>query len=341
MNANGCGPRDVVTLPKAHLHLHLEGSARPATIAELAATEGTTLAGLTDFSTLPEFVACYRLAAATITTPDALARICRELLEDEAAQGVYYTQPMVTPQFYEAGGSGEGAHPGGFGTLDDAWGVMRDAFDEASAATGVAWGVLIGAVRTDSVALAERMAHFAADHAGDGVVGFGIAGDEAAVGPEPFARACAVAVEAGLLVVPHAGETMGPPSVRGALDLGADRLAHGVRAVEDPDLLVRLAAEGITCDVCPTSNVALSVVENLGAHQLPLLLEAGVPVSLGSDDQLFFVNQLADEYELARRSFGLTDPELADIARTSARASGAPGAVVDDLLGAIDAWLDG
>jgi adenosine deaminase len=286
-------------------------------------------------------VACYRLAVATVTTPGALARICRELLEDEAAQGVRYTQPMVTPQFYEAGGSGEGPHPAGFGTLEDVWAVMRGAFSEASALTSVAWGVLIGAVRTDSVALAERMARFAADHAGDGVVGFGIAGDEQAVGPEPFARACAIAAEAGLLVVPHAGETVGPASVYGALALGADRLAHGVRSVEDPELLGRLAAEGITCDVCPTSNLRLSVVDELGAHPLPRLLEAGVPVSLGSDDQLFFVNQLADEYAVARDAFGLADSDLADIARTSARASGATVAVVDDLLTGIDAWLAG
>jgi adenosine deaminase len=109
--------------------------------------------------------------------------------------------------------------------------------------------VIVGHVRTHSVELAERMAGWAADHTADGVVGFGIAGDEQLVGPEPFSRAFTIAAEAGLLLVPHAGETVGPDSVRGALALGAHRLAHGVRAVEDPELLRRLSGDGVACDV--------------------------------------------------------------------------------------------
>jgi adenosine deaminase len=321
--------RDLVELPKAHLHLHLEGSARPATIAALAAREGISVADLGAFSTLPEFVERYLIAVSTITRPEDLERICYELLVDEAAQGVRWCEPMVSPNFYE----------GRFGTVDDVWATMRRGFDRAAAETGIAWGAIVGHVRTRPVEMAERMAAWAADHVGDGVVGFGIAGDEEKVGPEPYRRAFAVAAEAGLLCVPHAGESVGPESVRAALAIGAHRLAHGVRSVEDPDLPRLLADEGITCDVCPTSNLKLSIVADLAEHPLPQLLAAGVPVSLGSDDQLFFGSQVAEEYEVVRRVLGLSDDELADIARTSARASGAPAELKAEIHAGVDAWL--
>jgi adenosine deaminase len=320
--------RDLIGLPKAHLHLHLEGSARLPTIVELAERDDISLADLTRFSTLPEFVERYLVAVSTITRPDDLERICYELLVDEAAQGVRWCEPMVTPQFYEPA----------FGTIDEVWALMRRGFDRAAEETGIAWGVIVGHVRTQPAELAERMATWAAEHSDEGVVGFGIAGDERA-GPEPFAGAFAIAAEADLLLVPHAGESVGPESVRGALALGAHRLAHGVRSVEDPELPALLAGEGIVCDVCPTSNLKLSVVGDLALHPLPQLLEAGVPVTLGSDDQLFFGSQVAGEYEVARAAWGLTDTELADIARTSARASGAPDDLKAEMSSGIDAWL--
>jgi adenosine deaminase len=321
--------RDLALLPKAHLHLHLEGSARPATIRELAQRDGVALTDLMAFSTLTEFVECYEVAVSTIALAADLERICYELLVDEAAQGVRWCEPMVTPQFYE--------HT--VGSLDEVWAVMRSGFDRAVAETGIAYGVIVGHVRTEPVRLAERMAAWAADHAGAGVVGFGIAGDEQLVGPAAFTRSCTIAAEAGLLIVPHAGETVGVESVTGALALGADRLAHGVRSVEDADVLARLAGEGITCDVCPTSNLKLSVVDDLADHPLPRMLDAGVPVTLGSDDQLFFGSQVAAEYEVARSTWGLSDDELAAIARTSARASGAPNGVRAEIAGGITAWL--
>lgn len=320
--------RDLVTLPKAHLHLHLEGSARPATIAELAEREGIALTDLMAFTNLSEFVECYIVAASTITTPADLERICYELLVDEAAQGVRWCEPMIAPQAYVPR----------FGLLDEVWAIMRAGFDRAARETGIGWGVIVNHLRTSPIELGEHMAGWAAAHAGDGVVGFGIAGDEQRVGPETFTRAFAIAAEADLLLVPHAGETVGPEGVRGALALGAHRLAHGIRSVEDPDLLTLLADSGITCDVCPTSNLKLSVVADLASHPLPRLVEAGVPVSLGTDDQLFFGSLLAAEYAVVRQAFGLSDHELADIARTSARASGAPPTVQDEILTGIDAW---
>jgi adenosine deaminase len=323
--------RDLAALPKAHLHLHLEGSARLDTITELAERDGIELTDLMAFSTLPEFTDCYSLAVSTVTRPADLERLCYELLVDEAAQGVRWCEPMVTPHVY--------ASSPAFGSTEVAWEAMRRGFGRAADETGIAWGVVMGHIRTQPVEVAEQAAVWAAAHADEGVVGFGIAGDEQRVGPEPFARAFAIAAEAGLLLVPHAGETVGPESVRGALGLGAHRLAHGVRSVEDPELLAVLAGEGITCDVCPTSNLKLSVVAELSEHPLPLLLEADVPVTLGSDDQLFFGSNLVGEYGVSRSTLGLSDDELAAIARTSALASGAPTLLKDEIVAGIGAWL--
>jgi adenosine deaminase len=140
--------------------------------------------------------------------------------------------------------------------------------------------------------------------------------------------------------VPHAGELEGPVSVRGALDvLGADRIQHGVRAVEDPELVRRLADVQVCLDVCPTSNVMLSVVPDLRSHPLPDLFAAGVPCSINADDPLLFGTGLLDEYELARRELGFDDADLARIATTSIDASGAPPDVKRRTRSRIGAWL--
>jgi adenosine deaminase len=143
------------------------------------------------------------------------------------------------------------------------------------------------------------------------------------------------------LSTPHAGELAGPESVHEALDrLGADRIQHGVRAVEDPALVERLAAEGICLDVCPTSNLLLSVVDDLAHHPLPALLEAGVTCSLNADDPLLFGPGLSEEYELCRAGMGLSDAALAAVARSSLQASGAPRELVRAAGAGIDRWLD-
>ncbi|MET7478081.1 hypothetical protein ABZT17_27480 [Streptomyces sp. NPDC005648] len=173
------------------------------------------------------------------------------------------------------------------------------------------------------------------------MVSFGLTGDEARHAPEPFAEAFAIARDAGLIPAAHAGELAGPASVRAALDvLGARRIARGVRAIEDPPLLARLAAEGIVLDVCPTSNVALGVVAPLSAHPLPQLLQAGIRCTLNADDPLVFGPGLLQEYETARTALSLNDTQLAAVARTSLEASGAPRTTMEDAVTRIDAWLD-
>jgi adenosine deaminase len=323
--------RSVAALPKAHVHNHLIPSARRATIEELADRAGVDLSAAWTFGNLAEFVAKTLLAFQVVRTPDDLARICREFVEDEAAEGVRYTEPMI----------GVGYFAKKFGLAwEETFAIQHDAIREASARTGVAVGYMFGILRHQSAREAEEIARFAAAHADRGVVALGIAGDEALGSFATFRWACEIAREAGLLVVPHAGEAAGPESVRDALDvLRPHRIAHGVRAVEDPEVLRRLADEGIPCDVCPTSNVKLGVVRDIEAHQLPAMIEAGVRVTINADDQLYFGPKVSEEYALVRDAFGLSDEALAEIARTSARVSGAPAEVRARLLAEIDAWL--
>jgi adenosine deaminase len=323
--------RSVFALPKAHLYAHLIPSARPETTRELAERYGVDLTDAWTFSNLPEFIVRSVLSFQVIRTTDDLARLCREFVEDEAAQGVAYTEPMMGVGFFSRQFE---LSP------EEVFAIHDEAFRAASATTGVQVGYMFGILRHDSVEDAEAVARFAAEHANRGVVAIGIAGDETIGSLGMFRRACEIAREAGLLVVPHAGESVGPESVREALDLlRPDRIAHGVRSVEDPELLRRLAAENITCDVCPTSNLKLGVAKEIELHQLPAMLEAGVPITLNADDQLYFGSKVGEEYELVRRAFNLTDQQLAEIARTSAWASGAPTETVAHMLAGIDAWL--
>ena len=172
------------------------------------------------------------------------------------------------------------------------------------------------------------------------MTGFGLSNDERRGAAADFAPAFRIAGRAGLLLAPHGGELAGPESVRACRDaLGAHRIGHGVAAAADPDLTKRLAAGGITCEVCPTSNVALGVAARPADVPLRAMLDAGVPVALGADDPLLFGSRLTAQYELARLAHGLSDAELAGLAVMSVRGSAAPPAIADRLIAGIDAWL--
>jgi adenosine deaminase len=322
--------RPLGTLPKAHLHVHLEGAMRPDTLRQLCAEQGRpapTVAG--SYGTFAHFQRLYLQARAAIATADDLVRLVAEVVEDAAVDGAVWIEPAVHLPDHRTIG------PEGF-VLE----VLLEAGRRATGATGVGVGWILTVDRTKDPASASEQARLAARYGGDGVVGLGLANDEAARPPEPFAPAFAIARAAGVLSVPHAGEHGGPDSVRGAIDaLGADRIQHGVRCLEDPGLVHRLAGEGICLDVCPTSNAALGVVEDLAGHPLPALLAAGVRCSINADDPLLFGVGLLDEYESCRRRLGLTDGELAACARSSLEHSGAPVELRHVGLGGIDAWL--
>jgi adenosine deaminase len=323
-------PRDLRQLPKAHLHLHLEGAMRPATLAELAAEAGVPTPPIRGYTSFGEFGLQYRAASALIETEEHLRRVVREVVDDAADDGAVWVEPHFYPPRYT----------GQLGAAEEVLEIVIDEGERAAAARGIGCGWIVSALRDFEVAQAVDLAQLAAKFAGSGVVAFGLAADEALFPPEPFAEAFTIARDAGLISAPHAGELAGPASVYGALDaLGARRICHGVRALEDPALVERLADDEVVLDVCPTSNVMLAVVPSIEEHPLGKLLEAGVRCSLNGDDPLLFGPGLLAEYELVRDTMGLADEQLAQLARSSLVGSGAPGGLIADAVDQVEEWL--
>ena len=239
---------DLRTLPKAHLHLHLTGAMRHSTMVELARTHRVSLPpALTEewppqLSTADErgwfrFQRLYDTARSVLRTSDDVYRLLRETAEDDRAEGSDWLELQADP-------SGYAPRFGGVTAFTE---LLLDAAATAAQATGVGIGIIIAANRTRHPMDARTLARLAAQFAGRGVVGFGLSNDERRGPAEEFERAFGIAERAGLLLVPHAGELLGPASVTAALDrLHADRIGHGVRSVEDPEVVKRLAATGIT-----------------------------------------------------------------------------------------------
>lgn len=303
---------------------------RPSTLAELAAAYGIDVPPMRGFGNFGAFAGMYVAATDVLRKPEDLGRNVFEVLQDGAVDGATWVEPaLYLPRHAERLGPAEAV-------LE----MVLDVLAASAKRLGIGAGLMLAADRTIDPAEALEQAQLAATYRDRGVVSFGLANDEVGFPPEPFAAAFAVARGAGLLSTPHAGELVGPASIIGALDaLGADRIQHGVRAVEDPDLVARLADSAVCLDVCPTSNLALAVFPTLEAHSLPALLDAGVRCSVNGDDPLLFGPGLLAEYQLCRRGLGFDDARLAHIARCSIEASGAPSEVKRESLDRIDAWL--
>jgi len=335
--------RDLRLLPKADLHLHLTGGMRPATLRELAVEQGRHLppellepggahVDVTVRRGWIRFQRLYDAARELLSGPNVVRRVVRELVEDEAAAGSGWLELQVDPTTYAPR----------LGGLQATVELVLDALAEGTRATGVGTALVVAANRTRHPAEAETLARLASRFAGRGVVGFGLSNDETRGDTGAFAKAFRLARSAGLLAVPHAGELRGPRSVRAAVEqLGAARLGHGVRSVEDPGVLALLAERQVVCEVCPASNVALGVLPDLASVPVVALREAGVPVALGADDPLLFHAGLLAQYEAARTHLGLADDALADLAACSVRGSAAPAHVQDRLLAGVRGWLDG
>lgn len=322
--------RSLHALPKAHLHLHLEAAMRPATLRELGERHGVHVPEMSGFESFSDFLKLYDAATEVLVGEDDLRRLIVETAEDARADGAVWVEYHVYPPLWL----------GRFGSEDEALDLTLALAAEATATTGVGLGAVVAIDRTAPVEVGMRTAELAVSRMGRGVVALGLANDEAGHPPEPFARAFDLAKEAGLTCVPHAGELDGPSSVRAAVDLlHADRIGHGVRAIEDPDLVRRLADEGVVCDVCPTSNVVLGVFPSLEEHGIRTLVDAGVRVTINTDDPLLFGPGLLEEYENAQRAFAWDDATMAGIARTSIEASGADADRKAAALAGVDAWL--
>ncbi|MCF3962380.1 adenosine deaminase [Streptomyces fuscigenes] len=336
-------PRDLRLLPKAHLHLHFTGSMRPTTLLELAEKyrvhlpEALTSGEPPKLSATDErgwfrFQRLYDIARSCLREPDDIRRLVREAAEEDVRDGSRWLEIQVDPTSYAP-------HLGG---LIPALEVILDAVDSASRETGLGMRLLVAANRMKHPLEARTLARLAVRFADRGIVGFGLSNDERRGMARDFDRAFSIARHGGLLAAPHGGELTGPSSVRDCLDdLRAARIGHGVRAAEDPRLLRRLADAGVTCEVCPASNVALGVYPKPADVPLRTLFDAGVPMALGADDPLLFGSRLAAQYEIAREHHGFSDEELAELARQSIRASAAPEGVRAELLAGVDAWLAG
>jgi adenosine deaminase len=326
------GARDLAALPKGHLHLHLEAAMRPGTLADLCAEHSVEVPEIGGYGDFSAFEATYEAATDVLRREEDVERLVREMLEDARADGAWYVEPALYAP----------AHRARFGSDEAVTELVLDSLDRFGRDLGVGVGLMISGDRMVDPGECEEQARLAAAYAGRGVVSFGLASDETDNPPEPFAPAFDIARAAGLISAPHAGELAGPPSVVGALEaLGADRLQHGVRAIEDAELVGELSARGTCLDVCPTSNAALGVYPKLSDHPLPALLAAGVRCSLNADDPLLFGTGLLDEYELCRAEMGLEDSDLAAIAAASLDASGAPADLIERGLAGISDWLGG
>jgi len=316
-------------VPKAELHVHLEGTAPPHLIRRIAARNGLTVPdgvfatpdrfAWRDFL---DFLQTYDMAASVIRTVEDYRDITYEYLSACAADGTVYVELIASPDHAALVGLSDEDHLAG----------IAQGIDDARADHGIEARILLTCIRNFGVEQALRIARHAAERPHPYVVGFQMAGDEAGYPPGPFAEAYAIAADAGLGCSVHAGEWAGADSVREALTLPVTRLGHGVRAIEDPALVEEIAERGIVLECCPTSNVVLGVFPSFDEHPLPALRDAGVRVTLASDDPPYFGASVGGEYRVARECFGLSDEELRAITRTAIEAGFAEPPLRAELL---------
>ena len=282
--------------PKIELHVHLEGTVRPATLLEIArrndyalpAGDVEGLAALNDFSDFAGFIRVFELTAGALQHADDFRRVVVEYAEEAAQHGAVYAEGIFTPGLWR-----------GLET-DEVFSGYCDGAQEARERHGVEVRLTPDIPRVYSLDEAQRVVDYAVKYRDRGLVGVGLAGFETPPAA-PFAPAFERARAEGLASVPHAGEHTGPASVRDALDaLGADRIRHGIRAIDDRALVRELADRRIVLDVCPISNLRTGAVPSLTEHPLPALAAAGVRCSISTDDPAIFDTDLTREYEAAR-----------------------------------------
>jgi aminodeoxyfutalosine deaminase len=313
----------IAGLPKAELHVHHVGSASPATVARLAArhpdpavpTDPEALAEFFTFTDFAHFIELYLATVDLVRTPEDVRTLTYDVARDLARQQVRYAELTMTPYTSVQRGIAIEAYTE----------AIEDARVAAERDHGVVLRWIYDVPGESGVAAADATLSYALDHGPGALVGFGLGGPEDGVPRSWFAPHFAAARAAGLHSVPHSGESTGPQSVWDALTLlGAERIGHGTSSVQDPALLAHLAEHGIPLEVCPTSNVATRVVERLEEHPVARMVEAGVTVTVNSDDPPMFGTTLDREYEITAGLLGLDAAGVADLALAAVRASFAP-----------------
>lgn len=328
----------IAGLPKAELHVHQVGSASIRIVSQLAErhpgpvpSDPDELRGFFAFDDFAHFIRNYLAVVELVRTPADNRLLTYELARDMAVQNIRYAELTVTP-FISV--NDETPVEALLEAIEDARVAARRDFD-----VELAW---IFDIPADfGLPAAEMTIAAAVDHEVPGLVGFGIGGSEEGFPRSMFASQFDRARAAGLHPVIHAGETSGPETIWDAvLNLGAERIEHGITAVGDPRLLDHLVEHRITLDVCPSSNVALKVVPDLASHPLPALVAAGVQVTINTDDPPMFGTDLNTEYGIAADLLGLDHTGLADLARTAVDASFAPAELQAALRVEIDGYLE-
>ncbi|BCH20301.1 adenosine deaminase [Mesorhizobium sp. L-8-10] len=302
---------------KAELHCHIEGAAAPdLVIAQARKYNADTTPFIHEGSFVwhdfTSFLAAYDFAADLFRTEEDYARLAEHYLTSLARDGAIYSEVFTSPDHAIKAGLSPAAYTGALG----------EGMERAKAKTGIEGRMIVTGVRHVGVESIEAAARFAAKCGHPLVTGFGVAGDERQGDMEDYVRAFEIAREAGLGITIHAGEFGGWESVALALDhIRPSRIGHGVRAIENPDLVKRIADEGVVLECCPVSNIELRVFDSFGSHPFVKLREAGCKVTLNSDDPPYFWTTLKREYDVAREHFGLDDKALTAITRTAIEAA--------------------
>jgi adenosine deaminase/aminodeoxyfutalosine deaminase len=293
-------------LPKAELHLHLEGSVEPETLYELdPATSIEEYRALYHYTDFDAFLRAFGAVGKRLRTPEDYGLITRRLLERLEAQNVRYAEIILAAGVVLWKGQ--------------EFAPIFDAIHNAAADSAVKVRWILDAVRQFGVEHAQQVAELAAERVNRGVVALGIGGSEERGPASWFKDVFAFARAAGLHLHAHAGESMGPESIWDALALGAERIGHGITAVCDDSLMCHLRERDIPLEICVTSNLVTGVVRRVEDHPVRRLFDAGVPIVLNSDDPAMFRCTLTGEYRQAAHEFGFTEAELSAIAQNGFR----------------------
>ncbi|MFN8620590.1 MAG: adenosine deaminase [Chloroflexota bacterium] len=327
----------IARLPKAELHVHHVGSATPRIVAQLAErhpgpvpADPEALAAYFTFRDFAHFIDVYLTVVDLVRTPDDVRLLTYEVARELAGQQVRYAELTCTPATSVLRGIPIEAY--------------TEAIEDARLAAERELGVVLRWIYDIPGELglpgADDTLRFALDHAPDGLIGFGLGGPEVGVPRPQFQPHFDRARAAGLHSVPHAGETTGPDTVWDAVRfLGAERIGHGIASAQDPALLRELAERRIPLEVCPSSNVATRAVARIEDHPIKAIADAGVIVTVNSDDPPMFGTTLDREYAVAAELLGLDALGVAELARTAVRASFAPDDVKARILAEIDATV--
>jgi adenosine deaminase len=308
-------------MPKVELHVHLEGSVRPETLLKLAkknriSLPADTVEGLQNwykFVNFPHFIDIYIKVSECMQTPDDLELVTREFLEGQAAQNILYTEATYTAYTH--------LHQKGLAFADQLAAINR-ARAWGEAALGVQMNLIVDIAREVSPEEGLLTAEMVIESYGNGVVALGLGGYEVGHPPEKHAQSFVKAHAAGVPCVLHAGETAGPDSIWGALRAGySQRIGHGVRCLEDAALVAYLREQQIPLEVCPTSNVCLGVVPSLAAHPIQQMMDAGLYVTVNSDDPPMFNTTLTQEFQACVQTFGWDIMLLERLTLNAARAA--------------------